>query len=192
MNTYLVFLRNMATRQDFVAPYAAVSTAAAEAAALQDYPTGQFMLLTTYAETELQAIMVNIQRWPGVPSNVEAAKGKAAGRPAAQVRAAIGGLPPLHKTKPEPFRFLPEQRPTGAVVQGPLQAALNTLAEPKQPNTGGLTLAEAMAALRGEKTGANPYGGRQIEAKAPVAQQTAPAAAGKPQSVIDVLRSLRS
>lgn len=195
MNTYLVFLRNMATRQDFVAPYAANSAAAAEEAALQDYPTGQFMLLTIYAEAELQAIMANLRRWPGVPSNVEAAKGKTAGRPVAQVRASIGGLPPLHKPQPQPLQFLPEQRPTGAVVQGPAGAepAWAHMAAPSKASAGGLTLAEAMAALRGEKPKVNSYGGKQEQPKKESIGQTTPqAASAKPQSVIDVLRSLRS
>lgn len=69
--TYLVFLKNAVTREEFVAPMAAESREAAMLQASTSYPMPAYAHLTCYALEELQRILADVQRWPGVPSKVQ-------------------------------------------------------------------------------------------------------------------------
>ena len=53
--TYLVFIRNMQSLQDFSVPAEASTSHAAQARAMTRYPTPVYMVLTAFPVAELQA-----------------------------------------------------------------------------------------------------------------------------------------
>lgn len=68
--TYLVFIRNEATKQEFTAPYEGVLDThdAIMLKAQQDYPRPRFTVHTAYATQELSDALENLYRWGQLPS----------------------------------------------------------------------------------------------------------------------------
>ncbi|HEX2859115.1 MAG TPA: hypothetical protein VHP58_02840 [Alphaproteobacteria bacterium] len=68
--TYLVFLQNLKTGEDFVAPATAESQGEALLAVGEKYPPRLYKLQTTYSLTEIERIVADVKRWPGVATSV--------------------------------------------------------------------------------------------------------------------------
>lgn len=71
MTTFLGFFKNNMTAEEFVAPVDAETRNDAEWVLIRQYPQGIYSLLTIYARTEVEKIMTNIDRWPGLASKVQ-------------------------------------------------------------------------------------------------------------------------
>jgi hypothetical protein len=190
MPMFLVFMRNTTSRADFVAAYNSASLENAQEMAKQAYPSPAFSVLTTFAQTEIERIVADLKRWPGVPSNVVAAK----------ITSHVGqGLPPLPTLK-QAVQAVGVQ-PTGAMVQQikPTPATQTSTSNAQA----GLTLADAMAALRGKNivpmqnkpatapVSTPPASARGKAVDEPVVSASPVQAANAGRSVIDVLRTLR-
>lgn len=93
MPEFLGFLRNLANESEFVAPVQAADRAAAAAALGEQYPESLYRLHTIYARRELEQILENLTRWPGVASTVQPPLEQMLSR----VNGRTGGLPPMPK-----------------------------------------------------------------------------------------------
>lgn len=71
MTSYLVFVRNQATMQDFAVPAEAASVGEAVADAAGRYPGPVYHALTCFTAAELQSFIDDSVRWPGVASTVQ-------------------------------------------------------------------------------------------------------------------------
>lgn len=89
--TYLGFLMNRADREEFVAPVVAPDLIEAKREIQKAYPDSRYALLTVYTRTELEHVLQGVDRWPGLPSKVQAPLSDKT----APVRVSTGGLPPL-------------------------------------------------------------------------------------------------
>jgi len=120
--TYLVFLLNIQTGEEFVAPVTAPSRAEALARVSAKYPPQQlFAIQTCYPVSELQRLLTEAGRWPGVAS--------AAPRQL-NPRVSFGSaLPPLPGQQPV-AQAAPEQ-PVVAMIE---PSALEMLGQMGQPN----------------------------------------------------------
>ncbi|MFZ2619577.1 MAG: hypothetical protein WAX89_01770 [Alphaproteobacteria bacterium] len=66
MQTYVVFMRNSKTGEEFSVPVNAYSHTEAMTALLATYPARSFIMHTAYAVDELQNTLEHVRRWPGV------------------------------------------------------------------------------------------------------------------------------
>ena len=89
--TYLGFLMNRTTREEFVAPVNATSVDMARMELFAVYPDAHYALLTVYTKTEIEHVLAGVERWPGLPSKIQ----KPVEVKSAPVRISTGGLPPL-------------------------------------------------------------------------------------------------
>lgn len=96
---FIGFLRNAATREEFMCPVAADTRAEAQMLLEMDYPTPAYALCTIYARSELNQALSSIDRWPGLPSKVQPHKPRL-DETLARVTAHQGNLPPLTKAAP--------------------------------------------------------------------------------------------
>ena len=73
MATYIVFLKNLKTGEEFAVPHMAADNShdLAMAELRSQYPANRFAMHTAYTVAELQNIMENATRWPGVASKVQ-------------------------------------------------------------------------------------------------------------------------
>ena len=166
--SYVLFMQNLVTQEEFVASIEAESVGAAKQASRATYPGHAYQVLTCYAEKELQTVLDNLHRWPGVPSKVQPTPEEMS----EHVRVKVGGLPPLRKA-------------TAGTVQAErhveteeLSVMMRLMAEQS---------AARLARLESLKTGSAP------RAAAPAIQGSKPSLnsnAGK--SVVELLRGLRS
>jgi hypothetical protein len=166
--TYLVFIRNMHALEDFTVPAQATTSHEAQTSVMTRYPTPAYMVLTAFAAPELQTMLDDAARWPGVASTVQPPLEQLLQRVTASTR-----LPPLHRNQ------MPAQAaqtpPTGARLQSRNDVVPGAMAN------------EAKAAQ---------YNAQQVPettvytyAKKPAAQT--PASPMQGRSVIDVLKALR-
>ncbi len=89
--TYLGFLQNRQSREEFVAPVEADDVATARMALAQAYPESRYMVQTVYSRQELEHVLAGVDRWPGVASKVQ----PPLTTDLTKVTARTGGLPPL-------------------------------------------------------------------------------------------------
>lgn len=89
--TYLGFMVNRATREEFVAPVTATAQDIARAELMKAYPESRYALLTIYSRAELTHVLRDLERWPGLPSKVQ----PPLTTDLTKVTARTGGLPPL-------------------------------------------------------------------------------------------------
>lgn len=170
MTLYLVFHRNAMTGEDFTTPVEAESPMQAQASLTARYPHPTYQYLTCFAKTELQSILNDAERWPGVASKPQPTLEQMMAR----VTSGMGKLPPLPNRKPTAQPAAQMTQATGAsvkVVQGAAHAW----------GVGAVPLAKVEPATP-KKTAAKPT------AK-PASSFMPTANAGR--SVIDVLRALR-
>jgi hypothetical protein len=127
MPTYVVFMRNKATGEEFVAPIEAPVNAHRKALTQmkKSYPADQFDIHTTYTFEELENVLDGLQRWPGVASRPQ--RGARPVRPVATT-----AIP----KPPHPFD-------TGSMLQG-------KGAEPKLQPTPEASATAAAAAQQGK------------------------------------------
>jgi hypothetical protein len=92
MATYLGFLKNLTNGEEFVAPVDTISRDKAESLLRETYPQGIYGLLTVYERREMENILTNIDRWPGVPSKVQPSLEQVLAKVSVSRR---GGLPPM-------------------------------------------------------------------------------------------------
>lgn len=69
--TYLVFLQNLKTGEDFVAPATAENQSEAMLAVGEKYPPRLFKFQTCYTLPEIERIITDVKRWPGVASSLQ-------------------------------------------------------------------------------------------------------------------------
>jgi hypothetical protein len=188
---FLVFMQNATTQADFALPVQAPTRQLAAAAARASYPAPQYALLTTYSLPELQRVVADATRWPGVPSNVAAAKAPAQAGPGQR----LTNLPPLPSLRPVAaaapvapvmnppnlLEALKHAAPTGATVQ-------RTAPAPPVAPAGAFTLQQAMAALRGQAAPASTLTTTRPAAAAP---QAAALPTTRSLSAIEILRGMR-
>ncbi len=89
--TYLGFLMNRSDKEEFVAPVVANELTEAKRELQKAYPDSRYALLTVYTRSELENVLKGVDRWPGLPSKVQAPLAEKT----APVRVSTGGLPPL-------------------------------------------------------------------------------------------------
>jgi hypothetical protein len=107
--TYLGFFMNRQTKEEFVAPVMAQNADTAKWELEIAYPTSRYQLLTVYSRTELENVLIGIDRWPGLPSKVQAP----VMTDLSKVKASMGGLPPLPGQKVEQLvAQLPDNQPS--------------------------------------------------------------------------------
>ncbi|MBI1308482.1 MAG: hypothetical protein GC129_01305 [Proteobacteria bacterium] len=71
MPTFLGFLKNTVTGEEFVAPVEAPERARAEAGLRDQYPAAAYAILTVYEQREMERVMDGVRRWPGLASKVQ-------------------------------------------------------------------------------------------------------------------------
>jgi hypothetical protein len=191
MATYLVFLKNTVTHEEFVAPLQAAKREEAMARAAAAYPAPAYSHLTCYGMDEMQRIMADVQRWPGVASKVQPTLETLM----RNVRDNTArGLPPMPTRTPVQAAAVsspaaPPATPGVVVSQGPRAAGTAT------------NVVDALRAARATQAVVNhtqdaprpampaPAPAVSVSAAAPKVDRMAPMA--RPQSVIDVLKAMR-
>lgn len=119
MPIFLGFFINTKTKQEFVAPTEAETRSGAEHNLTLQYPSPLYTLLTTYERKEMDSILANLDRWPGLPSKVQPSMEQLL-----QNVSVSKTLPPLHHPK--------TQAPTafdGARIEQVRQAVRDTAPE---------------------------------------------------------------
>ena len=74
MTTYIVFLKNLQTGEEFTVPTTMNQANQHDLAMMQvqkTYPANRFLAHTAYTTQELDNIIVNATRWPGAASKVQ-------------------------------------------------------------------------------------------------------------------------
>lgn len=168
MAMYVLFLQNLATQEEFVAGIEATDVDAAKLGARVNYPANGYAILTCYAQAELETILTNLKRWPGVPSKVQPAADEVNPR----VQVSVGKLPPLRREQPTEGQVAPVQAEE-------LSAMMKLMAQQS---------AARLQRERAEAQGKPPAlqaADRVAEAK--VAQQQAPV---QRQSVLEALKGI--
>lgn len=181
MDTYLVFLKNAVTREEFVAPVQAHDRDEAVMAAGVDYPAPAYASLTCYKMDEMARILADARRWPGVASTVQ---------PTLETllrTASVKPLPPL-----------PAKTTTTTVGAKPASGSTSVV--------DALRAARSAGMLQGQVKAAAPTATQTATLKAPAPAAKAVTAAAKtrsaktasslatparPQSVIEVLKAMR-
>lgn len=180
--TYLVFLQNTKTGEEFTAPANAPINAyeIAMGRIRQQYPAPQFKVHTAYSVADLHQALNGLSRWPGLASSVQSGtqKPKTAQRQAS-VRVTLGEA---------------TQKATGAVIQKETQSQLKepTPAQPstssqKQNATAPMPSAIAQLSKMRQQT---PSTGAEHRQPAPMAQNTPPNTSQV--SVIEQLKAFTS
>lgn len=172
--TYLVFIRNMQSLQDFSVPATARNAYEAQTSVAPRYPTPAYMILAAFTTAELQAMLDDAARWPGVASTVQPSLEQLLTRVSASTK-----LPPLHRGQGA------SQQPTGArlqtrndVVPGAMANEAKAAQQTGWQNT--LSVPEV-----------STYAYQAPVNKAPTTSSTV-ASPTQGRSVIDVLKALRS
>ena len=136
--TYLVFLLNIQTGEEFVAPVTAPSRVEALARVSTKYPPQQlFAIQTCYPVSELQRLLAEAGRWPGMTS---AAPGKDQVSRRISFGAALPPLPgqqPLEQAAPQPAAAepapeepaVPDLAPPEAAVEATVEAQVEVIEE---------------------------------------------------------------
>jgi hypothetical protein len=169
MAMYVLFLQNLATQEEFVAGIDAAGMDAAKLGARVTYPAKSYALLTCYAQAELETILTNLKRWPGVPSKVQPAADEVNPR----VQVSVGKLPPLKREQPTEGRVAPVQaEELSAMMQMMARQSAERLRREQ--------------AERGEAPALQPAD-RVAEAKAVQQPQAAPV---QRQSVLEALKGI--
>ncbi|RYG61195.1 MAG: hypothetical protein EON60_04455 [Alphaproteobacteria bacterium] len=212
--TYLGFLQNRASKDEFVAPVQADDVATARMELARAYPESRYILQTIYSRSEIEHVLSGIDRWPGVASKVQ----PPLTTDLTKVTARTGGLPPLpgqvtaatvekveHNTQAVPAwmqSFVQQQAaaPIAAAKAAPrVENMVDTTVDTHIPAS-----MQAMLRAMGQTNATTPQpmmqaqpqslierlkaakGDSTFKPAAPVVQEAA-----KPGSVIDILKGMR-
>ncbi len=211
--TYLGFLQNRTSKEEFVAPVQAEDAATARMELGLAYPESRYMVQTIYSRQELEHVLAGIDRWPGVASKVQ----PPLTTDLSKVTARTGGLPPLpgqataatvekveNNTQGMPAwmqSFVQQQgqqqaAPKAAPKVGPaidtsvettlpanMQAMLRAMSQTKAATPQPMVQAQPQSLIERLKAA---KGESTFKPAAPVVQE-----AVKPGSVIDILKNMR-
>lgn len=141
--TYLVFLQNTQTGEEFTAPTNAPAGAyeIAMGQLRQQYPAPKFKVHTAYTQDELETALNGLSRWPGLSSKVQAGTVKVSNKQTAPVRVTLGEAA-------RQATGATIQRTTEAPIQQP-QPQQTTQAQPTQQAEQAPTVAPAAMAQQG-------------------------------------------
>lgn len=93
---HLAFLRNSITGEMFIAPAVGQNQPQAESNLRETYPSAAYALLALYPAADVQRYLIELNRWPGLPSRVQP---KLSDLLASQrIRTQLGGLPSLKRS----------------------------------------------------------------------------------------------
>ncbi len=151
--TYLVFLQNTQTGEEFTAPTNA-PTGAHEIAMgqlRQQYPAPKFKVHTAYMQDELEVALNGLNRWPGLASKVQAGTARPSSRQAAPVRVTLGEA--TRQATGATINKTVEAAPTPQTqsVPRPAQAAPTetpTIAPAAMQNQSGISVIEQLKNMR--------------------------------------------
>ena len=163
MSEYLLFFRNTFSGEDFTLPVEAESRESAIFTSQSQYSAPVYLFLTCFGRKELQGILEDAERWPGVPSKPQPTLEQLLQR----VTARVGKLPPLPGQKPS-------AQPVAAATGGRVEATTLPPRPMQQP---------AQAAAPRQQMASAASATRHEPAPLPNVQPN--------RSVIDVLRALR-
>jgi hypothetical protein len=200
--TYLGFLMNRQSREEFVAPVIAETLVVAKIELAKAYPESRYMLQTIYSRLEIDHVLAGIDRWPGLPSKVQ----PPVTTDLSKVTAQTGGLPPLpgqataatvqkvdNNTQALPAwmqSFVASQQVAPAQPQAAMsspapqvtmQSAINQMMAEQRPQQAPQSLIERLKMAKGET----------FSAKAPALPAAAVQEQAKAGSVIDILKGMR-
>ena len=94
-DVHLAFLRNIITGDMFIAPAIGATQQQAESAMREVYPSAAYALLALYPASDVQRYLVDLARWPGMPSKVQPSLTDLLANQ--RIRTQTGGLPPLNR-----------------------------------------------------------------------------------------------
>ncbi|RYG60555.1 MAG: hypothetical protein EON60_06765 [Alphaproteobacteria bacterium] len=208
--TYLGFLQNRASKDEFVAPVQADEVATARIELGRAYPESRYLLQTIYSRSEIEHVLSGIDRWPGVASKVQ----PPLTADLTKVTARTGGLPPLpgqvtaatvekvdNNTQAMPAwmqSFVQQQAaaPKAATrvenmvdtrvdthIPASMQAMLRAMGQTKAATPQPMMQAQPQSLIERLKAA---KGESTFKPAAPIVQETA-----KPGSVIDILKGMR-
>lgn len=185
---YCIFFKNNVTKDEFVLPVQADSRDAAMMLAVDKYPSPVYTALTAYSARELNTVLANAERWPGVASKVQPTLDSLMARVRVNVSS---NLPPLTK------------KPTAATVQATtgvvdgamsLEAKIASLREDFERSRNARIAAVHAAKVVPADVSA-PVAAKKVSAKPQSSALAAPPAPAfnpnQGRSVVDVLRALR-
>lgn len=194
--TYLGFLMNRTNREEFVAPVVVDELLEARRELFKAYPESRYALLTVYTRAELEHVLAGVDRWPGLPSKVQAPLDAMS----VPVRVETGGLPKLPgqvQATVEPVETIERNALPGWMQGVTQQAAKAPAPQAKQPDAMAKMMAEQrpqaapqslierLKMARGEPA-SQPIRREPVEDMAPPITRNA----GGP-SVIDILKGMR-
>lgn len=205
--TYLGFMQNRQSKEEFVAPVRAEDVATARMALGQAYPESRYMVQTIYSRTELEHVLAGVDRWPGVASKVQ----PPLTTDLSKVTARTGGLPPLpgqvtaasvekvenntqampawmqgfvqQATKPAATKATPLDTTIDPAIPVNMQAMLRAMSQTKAATPQPMVQAQPQSLIERLKAA---KGESFAKPAAPVIQEAA-----KPGSVIDILKGMR-
>lgn len=156
--TYLVFLQNTQTGEEFTAPTNA-PTGAYEIAMgqlRQQYPAPKFKVHTAYTQAELETALNGLSRWPGLSSKVQAGTVKVSNTRTAPVRVTLGEAArqatgaTIQRTTEAPIQQPQQTAPAQTTQTQPTQQAEQapTVAPAAMAQQGGISVIEHLKAMR--------------------------------------------
>lgn len=199
MPVFLGFLLNTKTKQEFVAPTEADTRAHAEHNLTLQYPSPLYTLLTTYGRGEMDKILADVDRWPGLPSKLQPTTEQLL-----QNVSVRKGLPPLHQPKAQPAfdgarieqvrqavrDSSPEVQALAARLLAATSAPMPTPPMPTPPMPEGYQKANVYQPVA-PRASASAYGRAAAPEPLPAAPIAASAKPAARPSLIDVLKAIR-
>lgn len=179
--TFLGFLMNRSSREEFVAPVVAEEALEARRELFKAYPESRYALLTVYTRAELEHVLQSVDRWPGLPSKVQPPLTQSA-----PVRVQTGGLPKL------PQQVQAVVQPVETIEQNALPGWMQSLMQPQAPKTPippAKPLHQQMPAMPVQRTPQAAPPARQPDAITRMMAEQRPTQA--PQSLIERLKMAR-
>lgn len=158
MATYIVFLKNLDTGEEFTVPTNASENShdMATMHVRKTYPANRFAIHTAYTTQELDNIIMNAQRWPGTASKVQKGTAQApkmkVNKPmvADSIFAAGSMVTPKPMAKPAPAKpATPTINPAVAAMQQKAQALQAQQQTANAPQASGMSVIERLKMLKG-------------------------------------------
>lgn len=155
MATYIVFLKNLSTGEEFTVPTNATNHDMSMMQVRKTYPANRFAIHTAYATQELDNILVNAKRWPGAASKVQKGTVQApkmkVNKPMVADSIFAAGSMVAAKPMPKPAAKLatPTINPAVAAMQQKAQAMQAQQPTANAPQASGMSVIERLKMLKG-------------------------------------------